>query len=123
MAAIFHLQLCRAILGGWRNQLKKNGFLLNERVGMQEHNVSLTHDDDDDDCGYNLDGSLNLCASEDVVETRYGQPLIFDSGEGPFFDDVTKQQLPTALIEAARKKELDYSEIKSFWKQVPVQDA
>ena len=57
---------------------------------MQEYNgdakVNLAHDDDD--CGYNLDGSLNLCASEDAVETRHGQILKFDSGEGPFFADL-----------------------------------
>ena len=83
---------------------------------MQEHNrdakMNLMHDDDDD-CGYNLDGSMNRCAGEDVVETRHGQLLKFDSGEEPFFDDLTKQQIPTALVKAARKKELDYFEMKS----------
>ena len=85
---------------------------------MQEHDrdakVNLTRDDDD--CGYKLDGRLNLCASEDIVETRHGQLLKFDSGEGPLFDDLTKQQLPTALVKAARKMELDYFEMKSVWK-------
>ena len=92
---------------------------------MQEHNrdakMNLAHDDDD--CGYNLDGSLNLCVGEDLVETRHGQLLKFDSGEGPFFDDLTKQQLPTALVKSARKKELDDSEMKTVWNRVPAQDA
>ena len=129
VAAIFSLKLCRAILGGLRNQLGKNGVLLNGHVGRQEYTgdskVNLTHDedDDDDDCGYNLDGSLHLCASKDVVETRHGQILKFDTGEGPFFDDLTKQQLPTSLVKAARKKELDDFEMKSVWKRVPAQDA
>ena len=62
-------------------------------------------------------------ASEDVVEIRHAQILKFDNGEGPFFDDLSKQQLPTALVKAAPKKELNYFEMKSVWKRVPVQDA
>ena len=118
MAAAFPLKLCRAILGGLRNQLRKDGILLNGHVGMQERDreakMILTHDDDD--CGYNLDGSLILCVGEGLVETRHGQLLKFDSGEGPFFDDLTKQQLPPALVKAARKKELDDFVMKSVWK-------
>ena len=57
MAAVFPLKLCRAILGGLQNQLKKDGILRNGHVGTQGHNRdakgNLTHDDD---CGYNLDG-------------------------------------------------------------------
>ena len=107
------------------NQRKKDGILLSGHVGMQDHNrdakMNLSHDNDE--CGYNLDGSVNLCAGENVVETRFGQLLEFDRGGGPFFDDLTKQQLPTALVKAARKKELDYFEMKNVWKRVPIQDA
>ena len=34
-----------------------------------------------------------------------GEVLKFDNGMGPFFDDLTKQQLPTDLTEIARRKE------------------
>ena len=57
------------------------------------------------------------------METRHGQILKVDSGEGPFFDDLTQQQLPTALVKAALRKELDDFEMKSVWKRVPVQEA
>ena len=30
--------------------------------------------------------------------------LRFESGEGPFFDDLTKQELPKLLVKAARRK-------------------
>ena len=38
----------------------------------------------------------------------HGHILKFDDGEGPFYDDLTRQQLPTQLVKAARRKELDY---------------
>ena len=68
MAAIFPLKLCLAILGGLWNQFRKDGVFLNGHIGMQECNgdakMCLAHADG---CGYNLDGSVNLCASEDIV--------------------------------------------------------
>ena len=64
-----------------------------------------------------------MCVSEGVVETKDGQILKFDSGEGLFFDDLTKQQLPTALVKAVRRKDVDDFERKSVRKHVPVQEA
>ena len=53
MAAIFPLKLCRAIHGGLRDQLCKDGVFLNGHVGMQgqdgDAKMILTHDDDN--CG------------------------------------------------------------------------
>ena len=49
--------------------------------------------------------------------------LKFDSGEGPFFDDLTKQKLPTELVKLARCKELDYFEDKGVWKRSSNQEA
>ena len=43
--------------------------------------------------------------------------------EGPFYDDLTKQQLPTQLVRAARRKELDYLESKNVWKLVSLAEA
>ena len=40
-----------------------------------------------------------------------------DDGEGPYYDDLTKQQLPTRLVKV-RQKELDYFETKNVWKRV-----
>ena len=52
-----------------------------------------------------------------------GQVLRFDDGQGPFFDDLTKQQLPTALVKAARRQELDYFESKDVWRRVSIAEA
>ena len=52
-----------------------------------------------------------------------GHVLKFDSGEGPFFDDLTKQELSELLVKAARRKELDYFESKTVWRRAPVSEA
>ena len=44
-------------------------------------------------------------------------------GEGPFYDDLTKQKLPTPRLTAARQKELDYFETKNVWKRVSLAEA
>ena len=124
MAAIFPLKLCRAILSGFRDQLKKDGILVNGTVGMQQNGRGIkTTTTDDDHCAYGLDGSLNMCAAEEYCATKNGEVLKSDNGEGPFYDDLTKQQLPSELVKAARRKELDYFEMKNVWNRVPVQEA
>ena len=50
-------------------------------------------------------------ADEEFVEIN-GHVLKFDDGEGPFFDDLTKQELSDLLVNAARRKELEYSKSK-----------
>ena len=52
-----------------------------------------------------------------------GHVLKFDSGEGPLFDDLTKQELSEPLVKAARRKELDYFESRKVWRRVHVSEA
>ena len=113
MAAIFPLKLCRAILGGLKSQLKKDGVVCNGQVGMHAHDPE----------GEDDDGYLNMCAAEMHVDVGDGHIMKIDNGEGPFFDDLTKQQLPTELVKLARKKELDYFQMKRVWKRVPHEEA
>ena len=65
------------------------------RVALRDTKMNIVHDDGH---ASNLDGSLSMCVSEDVVGSKNGQILKLDSGEGPFVDDLTEQQLPTALV-------------------------
>ena len=65
------------------------------------------------------DGSVMSVQSVEM----HGHILKFDDGEGPFRDDLTKQQLPTQLVKAARRKELDYFESKNVWRRVPVPES
>ena len=62
--------------------------------------------------------AMSMHRDEQYCATLNGQLLRFDDGEGPFYDDLTKQQLPTPLVKAARQKELDYFETKHVWKGV-----
>ena len=109
MAAIFPIKLCKAILSGLKQQLRKDGVVLNGTVGLHErcngnYNDNGNDNDNDNDNYYECDGHI----------------LKFDSGEGPFFDDLTQQELPRLLVKAARRKELDYFESKSVWRRVPL---
>ena len=66
------------------------------------------------------DGLISLCAAqerEELVEYD-GHVLKLDNGEGPFFGDLTKQELSAPLVKATRKKELEYFESKGVWRKV-----
>ena len=102
MAAIFPLKLCKAILSGLRSQLKSDGIVIDGEVGL--HAIDPMELDNEH---VEVDGHL----------------FKFDDGQGPFFDDLTKQELPKLLVQAARRKELEYFESKSVWKRVPISEA
>ena len=107
MAAIFPIRLCKAILSGLKNQLRSDGVVIDGHHGMQAANMV----EKDDGQIYSF------------VQTEHGEVLKFDNGEGPFFDDLTKQKLPTELVKLARRKELDYFEDKGVWKRSSNQEA
>ena len=107
MAAIFLNWLCKAILSGLRDQGKRDETVIDGHAGMHERSATT--------CDL-----VSLCAAqerEDLVEWN-GHELKFDDGEGPCFDDLTKQELPVPLVKAARKKELQYSDPKGVWRKV-----
>ena len=112
MAAIFPIRLCKAILGGLRNQLRKDGTVIEGHTGM--HGRSMTKD-----------GLISLCAAQELEEfVEYdGHVLKFNNGEGPFFDNRTKQELSAPLVKAARRKELEHFESKGVWKKMAMQEA
>ena len=70
------------------------------------------------------DGSAMLIQQDEKdCATLNGQLLRFDDGDGPFYDDCTKQHLPIQVVEAVRRKELDYFETKNVWKRVRLAEA
>ena len=70
------------------------------------------------------DGSaMSMQRDEQYCATLDGQLLRFYDGEGPFYDDLTKQQLPTQLVKAARRTELDYFEAKNVWTRACMAEA
>lgn len=106
MAAAFPVHLSKAILGGFKEQFKKDGLVLNGAVGIHEWCAGT------DDQGRH----------EYVEADEHNVILKFDSGEGLFFDDLAKQKLSIPLVTQARQKKLETSETKNSWKQVPISE-
>ena len=132
------LSYAKAILAGFRNQLKHDGVVFDGIVGMHEmpdmsrlvgpSSQVIAHPSDggqlvgkvgglvrglvDDAQGDGaqghrfgvISGYWNGATVVDEHVAVDGHVLKFDSGEGPFFDDLTGQELPTALVKAARRK-------------------
>ena len=112
MAAVYHFKLCRAILVGFRNQLRCDGAYKDGFVGMLEAGQEQE----------TLPG--NCCGSVGLVDSVY--ELRGDSGEvmkvqiehEPVFrDDLTGQLLDPALVKLARAKELEYFDAKCVWEK------
>ena len=94
MAAIYHFKLCRAILVGFRRQLKADGICKDGFVGMMEAEpiVPLLH--------------VGLC--DHILDVEI-------DGGTVYRDDLTGQVLDPKLVRAARQKELDFFESKGVW--------
>ena len=94
MAALYPVKLCKAILSGFREQLKLDGIYYPGAVGMHEGIV---------------EDQYIMLVEEDRKVDAYpsngidGAILKFDDGQGPFYDDLTKQQLPSDLTKLARR--------------------
>ena len=102
----------QGIPSGLRDQLKRDGTVIDGHAGMYERSVTK-------------DVIISLCAAQeraDLVEVN-GHVLKFDNVEGPFFDDLTKQELPAPLVKAANRKELEYFDSKGVWRKVSIHEA
>ena len=101
MAAVYSFKLCRAILVGFRNQLRTDGKFEDGFVGIME--------------------------SFDKEQEEYDQYRMSDtsgaifhiqvSNEPVYRDDLTGQPLPPELVRAARAKELEYFGAKKVWEK------
>jgi len=126
MAAIFPVRLCKAILGGLRDQLRADGAVHDGVVGIHEHERHVSNDADVSSpasCRVEPGVVTDPSCGEDKYAIVDGHLLKFDDGQGPFFDDLTRQQLPSLLVKAARKKELEYFQSKCVWKRVPISES
>ena len=94
MAAIYHFKLSRAILVGFRRQLKADGICKYGCFGMMEAEptVPLLH--------------VGLC--DHILDVEI-------DGGTVYRDDLTGQVLESKLFRAARQKELDFFESKDVW--------
>ena len=105
-AAVHKLKLCRSILEDHTRQLQVDGRLQPNHYGV--------HGLWDDDAG-------NYTTAQ---AAHHDQPKVLAlTNPNTFKDSVTGQLLPEALVQAARKLELDYFEKKRVWDKVPRSEA
>ena len=106
MAAIYHFKHCRAILVGFRNQLKVDGVCRDGFIGLLEAGQEKG----------DVLPCFNLSIGEDVYEVEIdGGPI--------YHDDLTGQILDSKLVREARQKELDFFEAKNVWLRRPFEEA
>ena len=92
-AAKYPRDLCRAVLKGIRNQMKRDGLLKNGCYGVQ------------------------VADDEAEIERQMRGP---DQGySGAYRDDLTGQVLRDDLVKVARAAELAYFNSKKVWRKVP----
>ena len=97
-AAIYPFELCRAILVGFARQMRIDGVIQDNVVGMQliEEAEEQLH----------------------VMAVEAG-----GAGGSTYRDDLTGQSLDPSLVAAAIEKELAYFESKEVWQLVPTREA
>ena len=108
LAAIYHFELCRAILVGFRKQLVSDGICTDGIMGMQM--MDSAEDIDDIPLMH-----IGLSDAEVMKIKTNDEPM--------FKDDLTGQILCPLLVKEARRKELEYFKLKNVWLKVPVSEA
>ena len=101
MAAVYHFKLCRAILVGFRNQLRCDGTYKDGFVGMLE--AGQEQETLPGNCGF-----VGLCDSVYRLRGDSGEVMkvqIEHEQVAVFRDDLTGQLLDPALVKLARAKE------------------
>ena len=106
-AAVYDFKLCKAILIGFRDQLRADGLYKDGFVGIIEDRGEKPE----------LLPILQLTASDgSILKVQV-------SGEEIFKDDLTGQLLPPDLVKLARAKELEYFNGKLVWEKRPMAEA
>ena len=109
MAAIYPFDLCRAILTGFKAQIRCDGRMSPTSVGLQ----SLM--------GSDMEDEVPLTMLE--AGNSYDELLRFKvDNEEVFLDDLTGQQVDPALVREARAKEMEYVRSKGLWIKKPVEE-
>ena len=110
-AAIYPFALCRAILKGFRNQMRKDGMLAPGIFGLLPEGIF--------DDGH----EPKLWWSEETADAEEDVDIFGMEHEKVFKDAITGQILDPILVREARKKELEYFESKEVWFKRPKSEA
>ena len=102
----FPFKLCKAILKGFRKQLIEDGRLVLGVAGLQraEEDLSILQ--------------LERVAQRSV-RLEDDKALLKLNGDEEYRDSLTGQLLDPKLVQAARRKELEYFAAKQVWVKVP----
>jgi hypothetical protein len=106
MAAIYPMNLCKAIIQGCRAQLREDGRVFIGHVGILPRECESW--------------------SEKKLEAKAEKLLhvkVTKSDEEEFKDSVTGQPLDPGLVREARRKELEYFEAMKVWIRKPREDS
>ena len=125
-AAVYPMKLCRAILRGFRNQLRADGRLADGVAGIQTL-------EKEEVCLALCEGELKVMT--DVPRENRGDRFITDVNEleeflelhrvdqETFKDAVTGHPLRPAMVKEARRLELEYFATKGVWVKRPCEEA
>ena len=146
-AAIYHDDLCDAILKGFSKQMRFDRRMRDGEIGL---NIAMYEGDDyvrendrskseprfDPRCGSDGSGVNSLSATDEPGGADYyhkttkvrreAKPDEIGAlavGAKEFIDDLTGQALPPDLVRQGQRKELDYFEAKKVWVSVPRAEA
>ena len=106
MAAVYDFKLCRAILVGFRDQLRHDGLCKHGFIGMME-----------DSC------ETELVPIYHLTDTDGSVLKVQIEGAETYKDDLTGQLLNPELVRIARKLELEYFDGKLVWEKRPIAEA
>ena len=109
MAAVYHFKLCRAILVGFRNQLRKDGVCKDGFIGMLESGMERQEVP-----------AVLLCFR--LTNDKGSVLNVQVEGDNVFRDDLTGQLLDPELVKAARKKEMEHFDGKDVWILRPIDE-
>ena len=98
MAAVYHFKLCRANLVAFRRHLQKDGICKDGFIDMMEKDLEPQQ----------LPALAFTNNIGEILDIRIDIDEIYK-------DDLTGQLLDSALVKAARAKELEYFESKGVW--------
>ena len=101
MAAVYPFKLCRAILVGFRNQLRADGKFEDGFVGVLD----------------SFDKEQELFETYRISDASGAVFQVKIAHETEYRDDLTGQLLPPELVRAARAKELEYFGAKKVWEK------
>ena len=104
---MYDFKLCKAILVGFRDQLRRDGLYKDGFMGILEDRGEKPE----------LIPVLHLGTSDgSILRVQLQDSEIFK-------DDLTGQLLPPDLVRAARVKELEYFDGKTVWEKRPMAEA